>query len=338
MTTKHLLIAVICLITLNIQAQNYQFSVSTDSYIDLTGSTSLNNGVTWDDPEFAIPIGFEFQYFDSLYTQIFIEDEAFGGALSLNDSEDIVPMFIPYAADIIDRGYDFVMDDYTQTSQSNISYLLDGTEGSRILKIEWNNVGFYGEMDGDNVSTDYTNFQLWLYEGSNDLEVRFGPNSITQPNLCYEGDPGTFVGLIEEVNYFNGFFVGEVILLVGDPAAPTTTTAPYYYNLPTFNGTIPEGTVYKFEPMTVSTSDVLMDDAQIMLVPNPSNDYFQIIFDESNDKLINSNIMITNGQGQVVKEFKFTREAIDISDMSVGMYFVQIHTASGMITRKLIKK
>jgi len=175
-------------------------------------------------------------------------------------------------------------------------------------------------MEGDNASTDYTNFQLWLYEGSNIIETRFGPNSITQPDLCYEGDPGSFVALIEEVNYFNAFFNGEVAFLAGDPNAPTVASPPYYYNLPTFVGTIPEGMVYTFEPTIVSTSD------------------FQIVFDEFNELLTNSNILITNAQGQVVKEFKFTPNAIDILDMSPGVYFVQIQTASGMTTRKLVKK
>ncbi len=338
MTTRLLLITLISLITLSLQAQTYQFSVSTDTYTDLTGSTSLNNGMTWDDPEFAIPIGFEFEYFDSVYTQIFIEDSALGGILSFNDSEELVPTLAAYGADVIDRGYDFVVDDYTQTSQSNLSYLVEGEEGSRIFKLEWNNVGFYDEMDVDNVSTDYTNFQLWLYEGSNDIEVRFGPNSVTQPDLSYDGDSGAYIALVEEINYFNGFFNGEVLLLAGDPSAPTAVSAPYYYNLPTFNGTIPEGTVYKFESMVVSTSNALADDLQITLVPNPSDDYFQIIFDESSDELINSNILITNAQGQVVRALQLTSNTIDISDMNAGVYFVQIQTTSGIATCKLIKK
>jgi len=127
MTTKHLLIAVICLITMNLNAQIYEFNASTDTYTDITGSTSLNNGMTWDDPEFAIPIGFEFQYFDSIYTEIFIEDNAYGGIVSFNNTEEIVPTFVAYGADIIDRGYDFVTDEYSQTSQSDLSYLVDQT-------------------------------------------------------------------------------------------------------------------------------------------------------------------------------------------------------------------
>lgn len=338
MTTKHLLIAALCLLTLNLHAQTYEFSVSTDTYTDLTGSTSLNNGMTWDDPQITIPIGFEFQYFDSLYTQIFIEDEGLGGLLAFNESENLVPSIVSYGTDVIDRGYDFLMGDYTETSQSNISYLLEGTEGNKILKIEWNNVGFYAEMDVDNVSTDYTNFQLWLYEGSNDIEIRVGPNSVTQPDLCYEGESGSFIGLVEEVNYFNGFFNGEVVLITGDPSAPVVTSFPYYYNIPRLDGTIPEGTVYKFAKGTVSTSNALADDWQISLSPNPSNDHFKIISDIENNKLASSNISIVNTFGQTVKEIDFTPDAIDISDLSAGTYFIQIKNTSEMTTRKLIKQ
>lgn len=338
MTTKHLLITALCLLSLGLHAQTYQFNVSTDTYTDLTGSTSLNNGTTWDDPQFTIPIGFEFQYFDTLVTQIFIEDFGFGGLLAFNDSEDLAPSLMAYGADIVDRGYDFNTYEYDQTSQSNISYLLEGTAGSRILKIEWNNVGFYDEMDEDNVSTDYTNLQLWLYEGSNDVEVRVGPNSVTQPDLCYGGESGSFTALIEEFNYLNEFFNGEVIFLAGDPSAPTTTSIPYYYNVPHLNGTIPEGTVYKFAYETVSTSDAIKDDWQISLSPNPSNDYFKIIAGTANDELISSNILIINTFGQTVKEINFTADAIDISDLNAGTYFVQMNTATETTTRKLIKQ
>ncbi len=337
MKSKHLLIAMLCLISISLNAQTYEFSVSTETYEDLTGSTSLNNGTTWDDPEYYIPIGFDFQFFDTLVTQILIESEGYGGLLSFNESESIVPTIIAYGADIIDRGYDF-LGGYGQASQSNISYLLEGTAGSRILKIEWNNVGFYEEMADNYISVDYTNFQLWLYEGSNNIEIRFGPNSVTQPNLCYDGAPGSFAGLVENVDYSTGFFYGEVIMLLDDPSAPMAVSTPSYYNIPYLNGTIPDGTVYKFEYTTVNTSDVTEFDGQFSLSPNPSNDYFKIILNDFNTNFVNANILIVNSLGQVLKDIDFTTDAINISDLKAGTYFVQIRTDSGMTTKKLIKK
>ena len=41
--------------------------------------------------------------------------------------------------------------------------------GRRVLKIEWKNAGIYEEYYDDKVSNDYINFQLWLYEGTNDI-------------------------------------------------------------------------------------------------------------------------------------------------------------------------
>ena len=61
---KSIMIAAFFVLTMNLQAQTYNFSVSTGTYTDLSGSTSLNNGSTWDEPEILLPIGFDFQLFE----------------------------------------------------------------------------------------------------------------------------------------------------------------------------------------------------------------------------------------------------------------------------------
>lgn len=337
MKIKHLTIIIIIGLTLNIQAQSYTFSVSNGSYSDLAGSTSLNNGMTWDDPQFTIPIGFNFEYFDVTISHLFIEDWGLGGFLTTDTSETgIFPLLIPYGADVIDRGYDFNADSSTTGSLSNISYLIEGAAGSRILKIEWKNVGFYSELGDDNISTDYTNFQLWLYEGTNDIEIHFGPTSVTQPNLSYDGETGSFVALFPEYDYDNDVLPNNGIVLEGNSSSPTMKVISSLDSLTFLNGTIPNGTVYRFSNTNTGIFEFKNSLIDVLIYPNPSNDYFNIEFAKEDLKV--ESISILNIHGKIVKEINYTGDEIDISYLTNGVYLVQINTTKGKLTKKLIKK
>ena len=336
MKIKNLLIAAFCGLTLNAQSQFYNFSVSTGSYSDLTGSTSLNNGITWDDPQFNIPIGFNFQYFNTTMNQIFVEDWGLGGELTSDTSETgILPLLIPYGADIIDRGSDTINFIGQAGSLSPLSYKLEGNIGSRILKIEWKNVGFYSDIDDDNISTDFTNFQLWLYEGTNDIEIHFGPNSITQPNLAFDDETGSYVGLFPEYDFDNDSLISNGIVLSGNPSSPNALSVDSIYaNF--LNGVIPNGVIYKFTNTAVGISEFTGNFVDVSIYPNPSDGF--INFSSDKMELSIKSISVLNTSGQTVKGFNYTSNAIDISDLNSGIYFVQIKTKSGISTKRLIKK
>ena len=334
---KSLLFLALFGLTLNAQAQSYNFSLSTDSYSDLIGSTSLNNGMTWDDPQFTVPIGFNFQYFNLTINQLFIEDIGLGGLLTTDTSETgIIPLLIPYGADIIDRGYDFNTDSSTSESLSNISYLLEGTVGSQILKIEWQNVGFHSELEDDNISSDFTNFQLWLYEGTNDIEIHFGTNLINQPNLSFDGETGSFVALLNDYDFDNDSLIGDGIVLEGNPASPTQKQISILEYMTFLSGIIPNGTIYKFSKFVTGISENQNSFIDVIIYPNPTNDYFNISVNDLDTKI--NTVSILNINGQSLKEFNYTNEAIDISDLNFGVYIIKINTTAGMLTKRLVKK
>lgn len=92
---------------MSIQSQSYDFSVSTGTYTDLEGIISLNDSLTWEDPEYVIPIGLDFQYFGSTINEIIMDEWGLGAELSTepSDAGEAHALLIPYGADIIDRGY-----------------------------------------------------------------------------------------------------------------------------------------------------------------------------------------------------------------------------------------
>lgn len=304
---------------------NYNFTVSNEPYNDLVDSTSLNNGQIWDDPGYAIPIGFDFQIGPHIFNTIHIVDWSVGGVLSSNANDvGVAPLLSPIAQDIIDLGF------WGGTSQSNVSYKTEGTIGSQILKIEWNNAGFVGS---GSPNTDFMNFQLWFYESTNVVEYRYGPNQINNPQNSFEGETGPIVLFIPSIDLDTDMLEEDAYLLSGDPSNPTVVVVepgnePKDINA--LQGMIPNGTVYTFTPQNLSVDN--FENFEFVIYPNPAKDYFQI-----HTKAGEYQVHIYNNLGQRVKHVANSRGIIDVSNLSSGIYFVEIETIFGKSTKKLFK-
>lgn len=329
MNPKILTTSLVLLFSLTIYSQSYTVTVDSADYVDLVGSTSLNAGETWDDPEYEIPFGFEFQYFDTIVNNISISETGLGGLLTFGDLDsEVHPVFVAYGADVVDRGY------ASNVSESNISYLVDGQEGSRILKIEWNNVGFYSDLFENNVSSDFANFQAWFYEGSNDVEIRIGSFSIENPSLSLDGETGLFISLWNDVD-FNSETFGEILVLDGDPISPILLDiSDNYYYYSSLNGLTPEGTIYRFSRQTSSVQEQLTDDI-ISFYPNPVVDNISISVNEKDVNI--TKIRILNSSGQVVLKEKYSGPQIDVSSLVPGAYFLELNTDRGVIVKEMVK-
>lgn len=318
------------LFILSSQAQTYNFSVASNTYSNLTGNTSLNNGITWDDPNFAIPIGFSFQYYNTTFSTIYITDEGTGGALTNSSAPSgVLPAMIPFWNDLIDRGYNLSSGSSTG-SLSNLSYKTEGAIGSRILKIEWNNAGFFYDLDGNGSSTDFVNFQLWLYETSNIFQVRFGSSSITHPSDSFEGETGPSIGFFPSVNFNTGNITANGIVLSGLANNPTVNnTIDQLY----LNGMPSNGTTYIFTPSSLGLNNFEVNDL-VRLYPNPIHDVFRI---DNNDKSIEiKSVKIIDTNGRLIKEFSALVE-FNIAELNRGIYFAVIQTEKTQITKKIIK-
>jgi len=203
----------------SVAQSSYVFSLDSGAYANLSGSTSLNNNQPWDDPEYHIPIGFNFEYFGQLFDSIYISDYVW---FYPNGDYRIHALF----ADFMDRD--------TGSSVSDISYLLDGNPGNKILKIEWKNAGFFFEWDNLGTLNDFVNVQLWLYEVNGDIEVHIGPNSVLSPNnSSYNGNEGASIGLLT--------YSGENQTLSGPADNPML-----YNGVVVVDGTPANGTIFRF--------------------------------------------------------------------------------------------
>ena len=231
----------------------YYFNYSTGPYANLIGSTSLNNGQLWDDPEYRIPIGFTFEFFDQAYDSIYISDYVWF-------DQNIKYWISAYDSDFIDKG--------VTSSVSPISYLRSGTPGSQILKIEWNNVGFYNDI----TLNDFINVQLWLYESTNLIEIHIGPNSVLNID-SYGGPEGGVIGVVD-------FITPEEVYLTGQPAAAVVVEG--YTEM---NGTPVNGAIYSFtkciNPQAVYSYSVDSNSTAVFTTNIPNATYFFWDFGDS---------------------------------------------------------
>jgi hypothetical protein len=309
-----LLTTIIFFFTTALSAQSYIFSYKTDSYINLINPNSINNGKLWDQIEYKIPIGFNFEYFgfstDTIHTH-----EVATNFLIFHKDSIFRELMIPFGASLVDYGIG------EGTSQSNFSFQTEGIEGTRICKIEWKKAGFFGEYNEKDFCIDYVNFQVWLFEDGNHIEIHFGPNDILSPELDYSGETGASVFLSHMMtNNFNTWSQSS-LWLSGNAANPE---AQYSADEKHLDGTIPNGMVYRFQ-YTPNSVFERTNKASFSIYPNPTSSKLTLT-NISNTK--EEGFSIYSIEGVIIKSGLVRgNEIIDITSLHPGVYFIRIKEA-----------
>ncbi len=168
----------------------YTLTTFTDTYTPLSEAISLTpeDDPSWDDPQggfYVVPLGFSFTMMEKTVANVAIIDP--GCQIGFGSfAADSVNALSPYFAD--------VMNGQTDSVVSAIVYTTEGPPGNSICKIEWKNVGFFNEFDATGGYPSHSSYQVWLYEGTGDIEFRYGPNSILDGTLIHDqwGSPLIF--------------------------------------------------------------------------------------------------------------------------------------------------
>ena len=338
-------------------AQAYIFNAYEQEYYQpLNNPTSLNNDLTWDDPYYSIPVGFDFMYENQIVDTLYLS--GLGGKLffqdlvgfNVEDSSAVLHALNITTIDLMDRAMANLSEEGTPGSLSPISYQTEGYQGEQILKVEWINAGSYDEIKADSISSDFVNMQVWFFEGSNNIEIRYGESQILSPNETYQGHPGEIISIgpsdwsfaYPDVESLSTSFV------VGEASAPTLLSVSSENTLEFDNlyiqGLIPYGTIYQFAT-TPEFVDTIADppialaltgtNAAIDLViyPNPTSDAFSL---QGISKPTTINIY--NSKGQLLKKLAISpNELIRLDDLAKGIYFVEVWIEEQWIRRQLIK-
>ena len=190
----------------------------------------------------------------------------------------------------------------------------------------------HGETLKDEVP--WTHYSVTLNPGNHLLEWKYG-NQLTEGDYenafyvdkitvgnafnVYRQDCDTGVQTLVEEDVINAQFV--------DNEWADLPSGLYKYGVSADGGY----TIYWSEPLNKDWDNVIENDmAEVTIYPNPADDYIHV---ETMCTSAVQRIAIYNVTGQLVITSKETE--IDVSELESGMYFVNILTDNGLITKKL---
>ena len=316
-----------------LDSQTYELSVGQDVYKPLEKSISLTNNQVWDDPDYNVPIGFNFTFFDDVIDRLYSNESDVILFTEPESTYDYVPFsaFLPFFADLIDLGFS------SGESLSNISYLVEGEEGSRICIIEWSNAGFY-ETSYNGAGSDFVNFQLWLHEDGDLIEVHFGDSEITDFFGVFDGG-GPTLGIVAGFDNNTSQF-DEFLVLDGDPASPTLVSiennaSSYFYEEYILDAMPESGTIYRFNRNSVSTNEIKELSTHFYIQPNLVRNTVSLRTQLSLHSV--KSVSIHNSDGALMKTIHGDYENIDIGQFASGIYNMKILTSDGLATKRFVK-
>jgi len=317
---------------LNAQANFYSLSTSTSTYTPLSGASTANGSTPWDSTSyFSEPLGFTGFSIDTTATDFFYLQK---GVYFSADTVTRMALhgFLLMNANLIDRGA------VSGTSLSPISFMTSGSTGSRIFKLQIANVGFAEEQSTYGTLNDYVNFQVWVYEGSNIVEIHIGDSHITSGHAATfwpitGGSPAIGFGKRKDT-----LGSGTEYIVSGPPYSYDSIVyhkhSPTYVGSGFFPGLPASGSVFTFTPVRLAVNNVAVKDAKIY----PTSCTNEVMVDYYNNVATQYEVVSINGSITGIKGHLVNGTThIDISSLAAGMYFVQLSNNAGKSTNKFIK-
>lgn len=298
---------------------NYNVTVSKDAYQPLTNGTSLNDTTIWDDEFYKLPLGFNIDI-DGITTNRIVIESMIGFA---TDSAGLANAFMVTDLDLYDRG-----NAGDSVSRSPVRYELTGTPGNRIMKYEVSNAGIYEEYDLYSTNNDTVNYQVWLYEGSNVIEFRFGPSNISHYSDYYFLTGQPMMGFIKEIfigtSNFKAFYY-----FTGSYNSPVTDSAKQGTG---FNAGMnihpPDSTVYRFTPKPVGIGSTIAMLSELQLISNTGNNFISL--NSPYNTLLEYKIVSLNGSTLQTGVIHTGINKLDISSLPYGMHILAVSGTGGI--------
>ena len=320
------------LLAVNVSAQlPYSFSVYNQAYVPLTGATLFHPGLVWNvNSIFSAPIGFPFTI-DTFHCSNFYSEGA--NTTSTDTTSATFSGFVLTDAGLDDRGG---VGGGT-VSRSPVRYELTGSAGHQIFKFEVFNAGFDQQLVDSGFLSDSVDMQMWYYEDSGIVELRYGPSLITGTD--YFNYAGTMSGFIQNLDS-NGN--GTAYLLGGSPASPSVQTVPLVSGNPTTTFDVlspfpPSGTVYRFGPLHNSTDvGTFFTPATVNVYPTAAQD--EVMINYKGNEILGYDVLSVNGARMEVNGWANNGIThIDISNFPAGIYLLHLQGSSDSKVYKFVK-
>ncbi len=164
----------------------YQDTTFVGTYTPITQDSSLTGGITFDDNQFRIAIGFPFKYIGTVHGRINVSSNGFvklgNTTISDNNAAGAYVANDDYTGNILNQNngdnlilavLNMDLAGRTAANGSSISIKRTGTEPNRSLVIQWKNLNRFPPDLEDYQDVDSLNFQLVLSEDGS-IEYRYG--------------------------------------------------------------------------------------------------------------------------------------------------------------------
>lgn len=334
-----ILLCLISNVPLRAQYTHYEDTSWVSSFNYLSGATSVNNGVFWDDDSYSIPIGFMFKFFNDSTNTIYLNGDIGSGAMLLTKPSTMstvnISGMMPNGADLQDK------DTSTNGSFSPISYALTGTAPNRIFKMEWRNAGFFNSIS-NGVYSDSTNFQIWFHENGHMIDVIYGPSNYVSPFAdLYDGGPGPLIAIFDSIN-ISDFTMKHFYYLTGSPSNPTMDSLDDFSSIvtpPGLNGHAQSGRVYRFKPYKAPavnvgyTSQVLQQSHDIRTYTGQPT----LLIDIYNQATWKYRIISTQGAMIQTGQLQSGSQQISTQSLSPGTYLIQLESENRQFTYRFMR-
>ena len=330
---KHLLLILALGLATVSQAQEftYDFSVDNAPYVEFDDGLNAVN-YSWDDPDAALPMGFNFFFFERMLDTWYLSSNFLGGTL-MGEPDDTgnSPIFFPYGSDLIDIGYP------QDSLISTITYKTTGWLPNRVFHLQYDNCGFYSEVAEFETAGNRVNFQVRMFEGSNDIEIHFGPHSIKDNEIAHDGAGGPVVLLVDSLNLDSGD-LDYVWVVGGDTQDPVVT--PYdqdevddFESLVLLEGNPEPNTIYRFSNTYVGIDGQELE--PLVVYPNPThgNTYLR-----TPQHLAGTPFQISSLTGALVQEgtLRPGTQVVQLGSLPAGMYHLQYTASQGVETHRIV--
>lgn len=332
---KKILLAVAIAVSaqFSVFAQTYNLVKTTGTYADLTGATPIS-AAGWDEEQYLVPLGFTFSLGNQTYTDVIVDDN---GTILVADiaAQAVKGAIIGFDVDFMDRGI--------SSNPSTINKVTTGTAGSRITKIEWKNAGFYDDASSTSTTfvpfpNDFINFQVWIYEGSNNIEIHFGSSNITPANTSaiFGTTGGAATAIITSITGSGTSATLNGVALQGPAANPTMVPFSNTTTFPSVTGVQTSGTIYTFST-SVSGISKNLNQADLSVYPNPVADVLAI---KGLTAKGNVTVKVIDVLGKVVLTENVTAAqniSVNVNNLKKGAYTVEISSEEGRTGKQIIK-
>ncbi len=297
-------------------------STTTNTYQNLDSAISLNVNIPWNN-HFSFPLNYNFDFVLDSQSYTSCHVMAGGGLVFLGaENKELYVFHIPAEGYLLtDRG--------DTTSFSPINYEITGDTGTHILKVEWRNAGFLQTGSTANPN-DSVNFQIWLHEATNCIDVHFGPSSASSSS--YVGTGGMA---------FKWFYDNCLSIMGLQGAADNPSSLFYNGCLPNFHyltGHPSDAVRFSICPEAVSVKEIQLAE-QLDIYPNPASRMLNIDNIPPNFEL--QSIELSNTLGQLVQQLNYSpisRSSIQITlpEQAKGLHFLSIKGANNIVLTKKI--